>query len=539
MIQSKFLTQVFAGVLTLASLSMPCIAQDSSKLSTSYIPPDALVAAFGSPSEILQGEQMELLPVEVFQAAIVKQVGIDPITIESVKVIAAMPSPAGPVGGVVVETNKDFSLADVVSHFQVPFDSVTVDGLEMYQTQNNRVTFQCHQPDSKTLLIGTAGYVSAMMKSKSGSEGTLAKLAGRVSKRPGLMLITVLEPIRPIVTPMLRQQVQMLPPNLQSVADLPEQTDALLVNVNYSFPMMEVGITFVGRDEAAAQSIATTLTQCIDTTRDMLVSSVGAQVRGDDPVQLSTVQYLRRIGDYFSERLKPQVDGKIVQIKDEGTITSIGFAAGLLLPAVQAARDAARRMTVSNEMKQIGLAIHNYHSAYRKLPFNTINDASGEPLLSWRVAILPFLEEMELYQQFRLDERWDSPHNQRLLEQMPAVFANARMGLAPGETVFLAPAGEGMMAETGKELRFRDVLDGLSNTLMVVEANQNESVPWTKPSDLTFDSPDLKSSLPIRSPDRGSWGLFGDGAVIQIDPSLSAEMLRAMLTRAGGETVSR
>ncbi|HVS35105.1 MAG TPA: DUF1559 domain-containing protein, partial [Gemmataceae bacterium] len=91
--------------------------------------------------------------------------------------------------------------------------------------------------------------------------------------------------------------------------------------------------------------------------------------------------------------------------------------------AVDNVRDAARRATMVNDLKQLGLAVHNYHDANGAFPKPAIYDKDGKPLLSWRVMLLPYLEQNELYQQFHLDEPWDSDHNKKLLEKMPKVFA--------------------------------------------------------------------------------------------------------------------
>ena len=96
------------------------------------------------------------------------------------------------------------------------------------------------------------------------------------------------------------------------------------------------------------------------------------------------------------------------------------FTVSLLLPAFRSAREAARRAQCTNNLKQIGLAFHNYHEANGCLPPAAITDGSGKPLLSWRVALLPFIEASPLYSRFHLDEPWDSPHNLALLDPMPS-----------------------------------------------------------------------------------------------------------------------
>src|SRR6202789_1676353 len=103
-------------------------------------------------------------------------------------------------------------------------------------------------------------------------------------------------------------------------------------------------------------------------------------------------------------------------------IAIIAVLIALLLPAVQAAREAARRAQCVNNLKQIGLAMHNYHSANDAFPMPAITDKDGKPLLSRRVAILPYIEKQELYNKFKLEEPWDSPHNKALLKEMPTTY---------------------------------------------------------------------------------------------------------------------
>src|SRR5262249_51556565 len=109
-----------------------------------------------------------------------------------------------------------------------------------------------------------------------------------------------------------------------------------------------------------------------------------------------------------------------------------GVSAGLLIPAVQKTREAASRMQNQNNLKEMALAMHNYHDVNGKFPPAAICDKQGKPLLSWRVAILPYVEQDNLYKQFKLDEPWDSEHNKKLIAQMPKVYALPR-DPKPGE----------------------------------------------------------------------------------------------------------
>jgi prepilin-type processing-associated H-X9-DG protein len=199
---------------------------------------------------------------------------------------------------------------------------------------------------------------------------------------------------------------------------------------------------------------------------------------------------------------------------------------------------------VQNLLK-IGLALHGHHDEVGSFPRAAIFDSQGRPGLSWRVAILPLLGERELYAKFKLDEPWDSPHNKPLLTEMPAVyscpsaprdkpgFTHYRSFTGPG--AFLEPASSG---EIRGGLHIAAFTDGMSNTLMVVEAKQ--SVPWTKPSELPFDP--TRPSDPLFGAGSSHYGgfnvVFADASVWFLPSTIAPDVFRALITRAGNEVVS-
>ncbi|MFM7245399.1 MAG: DUF1559 domain-containing protein [Planctomycetaceae bacterium] len=221
---------------------------------------------------------------------------------------------------------------------------------------------------------------------------------------------------------------------------------------------------------------------------------------------------------------------------------------GLLLPAVQSAREAARRAACMNNFKQIGLGMHIFASAQRDSFPAAIVDADGQPLLSWRVAILPYLEETELYKEFHLDEPWDSPHNLALVERMPQVFACPSGVLPPGMTTYLAAAGPGMaLDEPTRAGQFAVVplseiaaKDGTSHTILVCEAGHDQAVPWTKPDDIAVDPARATQGLLGSATDHaGSLRVagFADGSVRTISNDIDPEVFKALLTRSGDENL--
>jgi hypothetical protein len=191
----------------------------------------------------------------------------------------------------------------------------------------------------------------------------------------------------------------------------------------------------------------------------------------------------------------------------------------------------------SDNLKRIVLAMHMYHDTFGRLPSAAIRDKEGKPLLSWRVAILPFLEEDGLYRQFKLDEPWDSPHNKKLLGLMPRVYAPDHIpAKAPNTTFWQVFAGKGSVFENPKGIALGTIGDGMSNTIMIIEAAQ--SVPWTKPEDLPFDPDKPLPRVGAEFPN-GFLVAFCDGSVHLLSKAIDPKVLRALITCNGGEVVNQ
>ncbi len=214
----------------------------------------------------------------------------------------------------------------------------------------------------------------------------------------------------------------------------------------------------------------------------------------------------------------------------------IAVLIALLLPAVQAAREAARRSQCMNNLKQIGLAMHEYADANNGLlPPAAIADPDGKPLLSWRVAILQQLDP-QLYGRFHRDEPWDSPHNKTLLTQTPAFFkCPSSLPDDSTSTTYQVFVGAGTVFESPQGMRFASLTDGTANTILVVESTQR--VPWTKPEELSFN-PNAPVPLPKSDHPGGFNVLFADGSVKFLRSTTNPATFRALLTRAGNEVVA-
>ena len=227
-----------------------------------------------------------------------------------------------------------------------------------------------------------------------------------------------------------------------------------------------------------------------------------------------------------------------------GTLTGVGVA--MLLPAVQQVRAAARRTDSANRVRQLALAMHNYAAAHGSFPPQYSTDEDGNPLLSWRVLILPYLEQQALYDEFNHDEPWDSEHNLALVERMPELYENPQVSAEEGKTSYLAASGEGALFNAPDEGEFGDespsgvgfggITDGTSNTIMLVEVNEDTTVVWSSPQDFDTTEDELFVMLRGVAP-AGNNFAFADGSVHNISQFIDETVLKQLFTIAGGEDV--
>jgi hypothetical protein len=232
--------------------------------------------------------------------------------------------------------------------------------------------------------------------------------------------------------------------------------------------------------------------------------------------------------------LKPVQKGSAVELSARIKVDQAVFGE-TLVQAAERIREESDRIQVVNSLKQIGLAMHNYHDTYGSFPATAIYDKAGKPLLSWRVQILPFIEQDQLYKLFHLDEPWDSEHNKKLLEKMPALYAPIRgQTKEPYVTYYQGFVGPGAFFEGKKGIRIASITDGTSNTIAIVEANT--TVPWTKPDDLPYDP---KKPLPkLGGHFKNDYSaLFCDGSVHFLRDSISKETLHLLIQRNDGQVI--
>lgn len=224
-----------------------------------------------------------------------------------------------------------------------------------------------------------------------------------------------------------------------------------------------------------------------------------------------------------------------------------GLLAAAVVPLVRgvnSAREAAAASQCLCNLCQIKLALQNYHDANGHFPPAFIADENGRPMHSWRVLILPYLEQQQLFGLYDFSEPWDGPHNSTLASRMPAVYAcpNHRGPQGNIWTDYVAVTGPSTVFPGAATTKLSDIKDGAANTVMVVEA-ANLNVPWMAPIDLDTRT----MSYRINDPTRPSLSAFdragpaivtADAAYYRLNPrTTSQRFVEAIMTIAGDEPV--
>lgn len=509
----------------------------SDELDLSYVTPGAVAAVVAYPGRVLKAPEMEMLPHEVLTAIGKRDLGFEPADVDEIMVVAEVAG-GPPLVAAVLRFAKPYQIDGLLPEVAAELTKGELGG-KTYLESANPMEPSMFMPDERTLLFGMGPMIEKMVaNAEQPVAGPLSNLLDSTRTTANVTAVAVLEPVREMLASMMT--MAPVPPPLEDVKQLPELIKAAKIELQLT-GLPGASIVLLAPDEAKAEQLESVLNEAIDFGQEMALQQMSQQMNEtDDPVEQAMAQYMVRMNQYMFKMVRPQRKGTVLSVKQDGQQTvyaaSSGVLIALLLPAVQAAREAARRSSSTNNMKQIGLAMHNHHDVYKAFPTQAITDDEGKPLLSWRVKLLPFLDQQALYEQFHLDEPWDSPHNKQLLGQMPPLFARPGSTAGPGMTNYLAPVGEGTMWKTDKGTSLRDIKDGTSNTIMIVEVDDQASVPWTKPQDWQFNPNDPMQGVGNTRPGGFLVGI-ADGSVRMIEKSIDPDVLKALMTMAGGEVV--
>ena len=478
---------------------------------------------------------------------------------------APRPSSLDRVTVVAVPGQKPEESVVVVVHFSQPFDLDAVRGGFLPNAEavknsakplfvDKQLGAGLYAPDAQTLVVGTADALlkvypkAAAGASDAGPHPLKAALAAAADGTKGLYAAV---------------NVAKLPLPPDALAQIPEafQPLAAAQTLTLSVSLAEIAtvdLRLAYADGAAATAAEKSMRQGAEMLRKLIgqyrpvpegllfgkAPAKGLRKPDELPDALGAVFQIAGLNfaDELLADLPVKREGDALAIRAElpPVMTAyVGLSAvsvGLLLPAVQKVRESAARAQTSNNLKQIALAMHSYHDANGTLPPAAIVNKKGKPLLSWRVAVLPYLEQNALYKQFKLDEPWDSENNLPLSKITIKVYTDPRVPAEPGMTYYKVFVGKDAGFPPLRGRRLTEITDGTSNTLLAVAAG--DPVPWSKPEDFEYDKdkplPDLSKPFPVVVT------AYMDGSVRVISPEAlrqNKNLLRMLIDPADGMVI--
>ena len=483
-------------------------------------------------------------------AALNKQFAPAPSSIERATVFVRLEQGEPQVFGILA-FSKPFVQADVIRSILPRANSRMVGDKAMYFLKGNPIALSF--PDDRTMLITTVEAMELYLSRPVARTGVLASSLQMTATRPVVAAVNVTAlPIPPALlrgvpaemAPLLKAQLLQLSLDLGAKPQLDVQAAYPNAAAADDAEKALQGLIRLGRGEIAKHK---------KELEDKVLGDKEGTPRPieDLPEAVGSVFFigiLGRLDDILADPKLIARDGKSLAFHADLPVQTVaalnGYGAvllGLLLPAVQKVRAAASRSSSMNNLKQIGLAIHNYNDVYGHLP-KDITDKNGKPLLSWRVAILPFLEQAPLYNKFKLDEPWDSENNKQWSKAVIKTFVapsdpNAPFGMDKdgfATTNYLGIKGPGAMFDDDKKLTLANVTDGTSFTVMVLESA--DAVAWAKPGDYPFDPKKPLPKIKALNANDIALMLMGDGSVRSVNlKSVTEKTLKAVFTRAAGD----
>ena len=316
-----------------------------------------------------------------------------------------------------------------------------------------------------------------------------------------------------------------------------ERTSVTVAGIQFGSESRAVLSTWCQNKEDAVQ-VQRTMQSLIPLAQNMMaankaqLSRMPQEMRGQVSSMIAFVDKL--LSDMKVDMVSTDA-GAQVNVSVETEAATIPLMVGLTLPAIQSARAAARRTQSANNLKQLGLAMHNYHATYKKFPAAVMTADDGVTRYSWRVALLPFLDEKKLYDSYNFTEPWDSPDNLKVLAQMPNTFRHPNEDSGTTNSSYYALIGESTAWGDGENaIRIRDMVDGTSNTALVFDARR--AIPWTKPQDIEYSADNDVPKLGGYEPG-GFNALLGDGSVRYFSSQVAEKTLRSVITRNGKEVI--
>jgi hypothetical protein len=507
------------------------------------------------PGQFFNSPVVRRLPVEVVAADMEQRLGIDLRSVEFVIVFLERGPNVPLCMGWMVRFTDNFDWRRLPQ----PLLGATVFGQlhgRPYRRGKGSLDLSCFALGDKTLLLAPDQTLTRMLATREtmpSDESISQQLSQGIGKSLDFHVALNTESFRPLVAMQL-ERLHGETSAWQAVAQLIDEMERIELRARLSQQLaigvaMESGAGTSASDLEAfwadwTESMAVQCDAAVESSSKLPLAALAAQGReGFDPERFP--ERIQQVSRYARRALSEQLQLQVVKVADNrvqwgvrgdlaAQIATCAAVTMLLSPTIQDINPLLDCWQSMDGMQRLSGAMLAYADQHRRYPARANFGADDQPLLSWRVHLLPFLGHQTLYEKFHLDEPWDSPHNRPLIRLMPAVYQNPRRP-CDYRTTYMVPVGAATMFDGAAGVAQDAIRDGLGNTLMLVEADDDHAVYWTQPSDLQFDARNPWHGLG-KLREAGFLGARANGTVSLFLRSLDQYQLRAFFTHNGGES---
>ena len=519
-------------------------AQAVEPLSLAYVPRDALAVAAFRPAELLSRPALAPLKKILTEHGIAQEllnVAADRIEQVTLIVLPDQNGPGANAAGFVLRLADAKDVETVIKKLQPNSEKQEYSG-QTYVRGKDGKGLLCYVADERSIVGSHLDeYLRRLIVAgKNGAEKAKWGEAWKGAANTTAAVVVHMPAIRDMLNWAVGAAGEQPPnPGLPAAlaafapfAPLWQSTSNVLLSVDLQEQLaLSLELTVPSAEDL--KKVRNTLTATVTLGQNSLSqarSTVSQLPSGDGAALLGIVDML----DSLLDSLKIEQNEHRVRASATVNADDAAKAIALVLPAVSNAREAARRAQSINNLKQLALAMHVYAEEHKTFPPAVLYSPDGKTAHSWRVAILPYLDQVSLYQQYRLDEPWDSVNNKKVLEKMPAVFRDPYDLADSTISSYFVLTGPTTVFFDKKGAELAKITDGTSNTLMIVEAKRD--IPWTKPEDVPYDKEKPLPKLGGRYADV-FLAAFCDGSVRAISQRVDERNLRGAMTRDGGEVI--
>lgn len=509
-----------------------------SPLSLDWVPNGSLFVFGFRPAAFLDHQELSEAAAQV--RAFLKAAGLDPDDLASV--LACGTNPRKPNEGVIILRSRkptDWkSLAETIAYTR---ETKIHD--QIVQANQSVAWFA---PDDRTFIRGDRESIAEVIRA--GRRGTTNRFWHAqwktVAGKPAAFLFDIgaLRDVAPRNGTLLGQQANhgpaaLLGPTLfEATAPIWDKSELFAASITLGEELgFEGRLTTVGEGEARA--VAETAGAGMVLLKNALMRQQFSAARSKNP-QAAVVSSLTGLAVTAVARTRVEAQGSEVAISTSSPWGEVGSSVASLVPSVQKSRMSARRMQSHNNLKQLAIAMHNYHDVHGHFPpaSSMGKDGKGKHPVSWRVLLTPYVEHPEIYNNYRFDEPWNSPHNSKVTQEIPTVFAHPSTQPGAQETAYYAVVSTNARKLTcfskNTPRRLRDIIDGTANSVMLVEAKRGTH--WAQPKDIEW-SPDADPPELGGFEGDGFAAVLADGAVMHFGEGLEPERLRLLLLVNDGQ----